>query len=85
MSDLIPAGNSAADWSQAIVAIATRKDREAFARLFAYFAPRIKTFMRRSGTSDGEAEEFAQEALLMRLALHDGCASGICIGRGAAA
>lgn len=65
VSDLIPTGNSTADWSQAIVAIATRQDREAFAQLFAYFAPRIKTYMCRSGTSDGEAEEFAQEALLM--------------------
>lgn len=47
------------------MAIAAQRDRDAFARLFIYFAPRIKTYMRRCGASDGEAEELAQEALLM--------------------
>jgi RNA polymerase sigma-70 factor, ECF subfamily len=65
MSNLTPPANSAADWSQAIMALAARQDREAFARLFAYFAPRIKTYMRRSGASEGDAEDLAQEALLM--------------------
>jgi RNA polymerase sigma-70 factor (ECF subfamily) len=47
-----------------IEAVATRQDREAFAALFEYFAPRIKTFMRRSGASEQSADELAQEALL---------------------
>ena len=61
------------------MAIAARQDREAFARLFAYFAPRIKTYMRRSGASDGDAEELAQEALLMvwrKAALFDSANAG---------
>lgn len=40
------------------------RDRAAFERLFGYFAPRIKTLMRRSGLDDAAAEELAQEALL---------------------
>jgi RNA polymerase sigma-70 factor (ECF subfamily) len=52
------------DWAGLISAVATRQDRTAFARLFGYFAPRIKTYMRRSGASDASADEFAQEAML---------------------
>lgn len=41
------------------------RDRAAFKALFAYFAPRIKAYMMRSGSDDTSAEEFAQEAMLM--------------------
>ena len=58
-------GSSPADWARLIGAVAKTQDREAFARLFQYFAPRVKSFMRRSGMSDGVAEELAQETLLM--------------------
>jgi RNA polymerase sigma-70 factor (ECF subfamily) len=54
----------AARWAVLIEAVAARGDREAFATLFAYFAPRIKTLMRRSGVSEQGADELAQEALL---------------------
>lgn len=47
-----------------IAAIAASRDRRAFAELFAHFAPRIKAYLRRSGASDGEAEDLAQEAML---------------------
>lgn len=60
MADL---GNGA-DWPQCLRAIATMRDRTAFERMFGYFAPRIKTLMRRSGMDDAAAEELAQEALL---------------------
>ncbi len=53
------------EWSQCLSAVATHQDRAAFARLFEYFAPRVKTFMRRSGADDAAAEELAQETLLM--------------------
>ena len=56
--------SDAARWAALIEAVATRGDREAFATLFEHFAPRIKTFMRRSGASEQSADEFAQEALL---------------------
>ena len=53
-----------ADWAAMIGAMAQAQDRAAFARLFQYFAPRVKSFMRRSGMSDQAAEELAQETLL---------------------
>jgi RNA polymerase sigma-70 factor (ECF subfamily) len=58
------ATSDATRWGALIEAVATRGDREAFATLFEHFAPRIKTFMRRSGASEQSADEFAQEALL---------------------
>ena len=51
-------------WSRLIEAIAVEKDRAAFAELFRFFAPRIKTFMKRSGMSEQGADELAQETLL---------------------
>ena len=54
-----------AEWARLIVAIARQQDRAAFARLFDYFAPRIKTYMRRSGVPEAHSEELAQETLLM--------------------
>ena len=58
------ATSDAARWAGLIEAVATRQDRESFATLFEYFAPRIKAFMRRSGASDQSADELAQETLL---------------------
>jgi RNA polymerase sigma-70 factor (ECF subfamily) len=58
------ATSDAARWARLIEAVAIYKDREAFAALFRYFAPRIKTFMQRSGTSERSADELAQEAML---------------------
>ena len=54
----------APDWAQLIGAVAARQDRAAFSELFEHFAPRVKAFMRRSGISDGAAEELAQETLI---------------------
>jgi RNA polymerase sigma-70 factor (ECF subfamily) len=50
-------------WARLIGQIALQ-DRAAFAELFSHFAPRIKTFMQRSGLSEAQAEEMAQEAML---------------------
>lgn len=47
-----------------IEAVAARRDRAAFAELFDYYAPRIKALLMRSGTAAGQAEDFAQEAML---------------------
>jgi len=51
-------------WGRLIRSIATHQDRSAFAALFQHFAPRIKTFMQRSGSSEARAEELAQETML---------------------
>ena len=40
------------------------RDREVFARLFAYYAPRIKAYLMRQGVDAVAAEELAQEAML---------------------
>jgi RNA polymerase sigma-70 factor (ECF subfamily) len=45
-------------------AVALRRDREAFARLFSYFAPRLKATLIKSGARPGAAEDFAQDAML---------------------
>ena len=68
-----------ADWAILIAAIAQRADRSAFRSLFDHFAPRIKTYMRRSGLDDSAAEELAQEAMLMvwrKAALFDPATAG---------
>jgi RNA polymerase sigma-70 factor, ECF subfamily len=58
-----PAG-TVSDWSDCIVAIARARDRNQFAILFAHFAPRLKSFFLRQGTSPGAAEDLAQETML---------------------
>ncbi len=52
-------------FSEAIVAIAERGDRAAFASLFDHFAPRVKSYMLRLGAAPEAAEELAQETLLI--------------------
>ncbi|ANN61374.1 RNA polymerase subunit sigma [Mesorhizobium loti NZP2037] len=47
-----------------IFAVARERDRNAFARLFAYFAPRVKSFLKRSGLADSAAEEVTQEVMI---------------------
>lgn len=53
-----------ADHAALIVAIAQTGDRAAFAQLFEYFAPRLKTLLMRIGASSGRAEEITQDAML---------------------
>ena len=68
-----------AEWSRLIVAVAQDQDRVAFARLFEYFAPRLKTYMHRSGATEASAEELAQEAMLTvwrKAALFDPAGAG---------
>lgn len=47
-----------------VVAVGARRDRQAFAALFAHFAPRIKAYLMRSGCEATAAEEVAQEAMV---------------------
>lgn len=47
-----------------IDAVASNKDRAAFARVFAYYGPRVKAYLRRLGADDGVAEDLTQEVLL---------------------
>lgn len=57
-------GPDALDHDRLIQAVAERRDRVAFARLFAFYAPRLKAFLMRSGASASAAEDFAQDTML---------------------
>ena len=59
-----PGAAKTAHYADLIESIAETKNREAFAALFAHFAPRLKGYLMRLGSSDGQAEEVAQEAML---------------------
>lgn len=50
-----------ADW---ILAIAEQNDRTAFAALFAFYAPRLRAFLRRSRLDDTIIEELIQDVML---------------------
>ena len=47
-----------------VLAVARRRSRQAFAALFAYFAPRLKSYLMRLGAEAGQAEELVQDVLL---------------------
>jgi RNA polymerase sigma-70 factor (ECF subfamily) len=57
-------GEIASDPARWIVAIAVRGDRAAFAALFEFYAPRVKTMLMRMGVSAAMAEDVAQDTLL---------------------
>lgn len=50
--------------ADAVQAIASTADRQAFAVLFRHFAPKIKGYVLKLGASNAEAEEVAQDAML---------------------
>lgn len=57
-------GTPSVDGGALLAAIAARGDREAFAALFAHFAPRVKGYLLRLGLPNAQAEELAQETML---------------------
>lgn len=73
--DSAPANNNHAGSTQPLVlgssyyrdlllAVAQKKDKVAFAELFDYFAPRIKSFLIKGGATPDQAEELAQETMV---------------------
>lgn len=50
-------------WVAQINAVRDQQDSRAFAELFGYFAPRVKSFLMKSGSSPDMAEEVAQEVM----------------------
>ena len=50
-------------WISQLEAVRDRQDRAAFAELFDYFAPRVKSFLMKSGSAPELAEECAQEVM----------------------
>lgn len=61
-SDL--ASDTGPDLAGLMAAVGADRDRQAFGVLFMHFAPRVKAYLLRSGSSDQLAEELAQETLL---------------------
>ncbi|WP_406854749.1 sigma-70 family RNA polymerase sigma factor [Alsobacter sp. KACC 23698] len=47
-----------------VSAVAQRQDRQAFARLFDHFAPRLNAYLLRLGAESGQAEELTQEVMV---------------------
>lgn len=68
MSELIPVSRQALSPAQHHAALMLRiseaRDRAAFAELFDYFAPRVKSFMQRKGANAEQAEDLVQETLV---------------------
>ena len=64
-----PAGETLSDAERArfadlLVAVATQQDRNAYAELFAYYAPRVKSYLLRLGADSVLAEEIAQDVMV---------------------
>lgn len=53
-----------AHFADLLVAVADRQDRAAFAELFAYYAPRVKSYLMRLGSDGAQAEEIAQDVMV---------------------
>ena len=47
-----------------LLAVAQRRDRDAFGRLFAFYAPRVKAYLGRVGVGDELADELTEETML---------------------
>lgn len=52
------------DALDALVQATAQKDRQAFAELFEFYAPRVKAYLLRLNSSDSLAEEITQEVML---------------------
>jgi RNA polymerase sigma-70 factor (ECF subfamily) len=52
------------DLQRWIAAVATNADKQAFASLFRFYAPRVKGFLMRSGSAEALADELAQETMV---------------------
>ncbi len=52
------------DAARLVAAIARSGDRQAFARLFAFYAPRLKTYLSRQGFGAGDCDDLIQDTML---------------------
>jgi RNA polymerase sigma-70 factor (ECF subfamily) len=60
-----PAALDRAHFAALMRRVAETQDREAFVALFAYYAPRVKSYLLRIGAGEALAEELTQEAMLV--------------------
>jgi RNA polymerase sigma-70 factor (ECF subfamily) len=59
-----PTTGPGVDFDDLVERIARHGDREAFAQLFAYYAPRVKGYLLRLGLPSAQAEELAQDVMV---------------------
>lgn len=64
-----PAGETLGDaertrFADLLIDVAERQDRDAFAELFAYYAPRVKSYLLRLGADGALAEEISQDVMV---------------------
>lgn len=64
MSSMDAPAREPRDWSSDMSAVAQRRDREGFMRIYDHFMPRVCQYLRGMGSPDAVAEELAQEAML---------------------
>ena len=55
---------AAQEWAVLMLAIAQKRDRAAFTRVFDYFTPRLESYLQRLGVDQVGAEEITQDTLL---------------------
>jgi RNA polymerase sigma factor (sigma-70 family) len=55
---------SQSEWASDVRAVAEGRDRDAFARLFDHFVPRIEAYLMRIGADAATAEEISQDVML---------------------
>ena len=60
-SPAVPDNAVFADW---VESIALRGDRDAFAKLFTHYAPRVKAYLMKLGLQNAQAEELTQEVMV---------------------
>lgn len=60
---ILRVGVDETDWSALMLAVRDGRDRVAFAALFRHFAPRVKSYLMKSGASASRAEECAQDVM----------------------
>lgn len=53
-----------AQFADMLVRVAAHQDRAAFSELFAYYAPRVKSWLLRLGADNAQAEEIAQDVMV---------------------
>jgi RNA polymerase sigma-70 factor (ECF subfamily) len=76
-AELKPQADDLLAWMEAV---ATRRDRDAFARLHRHFAPRLAAWLARAGMAQGQIEDVVQECMLSvwrKAELFDRSAGGV--------
>jgi RNA polymerase sigma-70 factor, ECF subfamily len=68
-SEARPVGETLAEadrerFADLLVLVATRQDRTAYAEIFGYYAPRVKSYLMRLGADNAQAEEIAQDVMV---------------------